>query len=168
MISRNILFVLLFAAASISLTAQKFGHLNSQQLLLEVPEIKSANSQLEAYQNQLITKGEGMVKTFEANYKAYIDEANEGNLSKLEIQKRESALGLEQQGIQKYELEVQQLLAKKREVLYKPILDRVKSVVDQVGKDNGYTMIFDSSTGMLLHAMDSEDVIPLVRSKLGI
>jgi len=109
-----------------------------------------------------------MVKSFEANYQKYVGEANGGTLSKVEMQTREATLGQEQQAIQNFELEVQQKIGAKREELYKPILDRVKVIVDQVGKDNGYYMILDSSTGVLLHATDSEDVMGLVKAKLGI
>jgi len=166
---KGILLTLLIALLSINIgLSQKIGHLNSQQLLLELPEMNAANSQLETYQKQLVSKGETMVKSFEANYQKYVGEANGGTLSKVEMQTREATLGQEQQAIQNFELEVQQKIGAKREELYKPILDRVKVIVDQVGKDNGYYMILDSSTGVLLHATDSEDVMGLVKAKLGI
>ncbi len=151
-----------------SLNAQKFGYVNSTQLLLEMPDVKSADSQLESYQKQLIAKGENMVKSFEQKYQAYVTEANAGGLSKIQMQKREGELATEQQNIQKYELEVQQKILSKREELYKPILDKVQNAIDAVGKEGGYTMIFDASTGALLHANNSEDLTTQIKSKLGI
>lgn len=151
-----------------SLSAQKYGFVNSTDLLVQMPEVKSADSQLESYQKQLIAKGETMVKSFEQKYQAYVNEANAGGLSKIEMQKREGALSTEQQNIQKYELEVQQKILAKREELYKPILEKVQTAIDGVGKDGGYTMIFDTSTGALLHADRSEDLTSQIRAKLGI
>jgi outer membrane protein len=152
-----------------SLNAQKFGHLNSRVLLMEMPEIKSADSQLETYQKQLMTKGEGMVKKFEAKYNTYVTAANEGTLSALEMQKKESELKSEQTAIQEYELEMQDLLGKKREQLYKPLLDKVKLAIEKIGKDNGYTMIFDTSVaGAIVHAETSEDIMNLVKKELGL
>lgn len=159
---------LLIACCTMTAMSQKFGYLNSQQLLVELPEIKQADDKLIAHQKTLVAKGEQMVKSFETKYTAYVEEANKGTLSQIQMQQKEAELGKEQQAIQQYELEVQQELAKKREELYKPILDKVKVAVEQVGKANGYTMIFDTSLGSLLHANESDDVMALVKSQLGI
>jgi len=148
--------------------SQKYAYLNSTQLLLEMPQVKTADSQLETYQQSLVTKGETMVKAFEGDYNKYVEEAQGGTLTGLQMQQRESALAQKQKEIQNYELEVQQLIGTKREELYKPILDKVKVVVEQVGKDNGYTMIFDSSTGGMLYAAEADNIMALVKSKLGI
>lgn len=150
-----------------TVSAQKFGYLNSQQLLVEFPEVASADKNLETYQKQLLAKGETMVKAFETEYKAYMDMVNNGTLSKVQMQQKEGQLTSKQQEIQKYEVEVQEKLLKKREELYKPILDKVQSAIDAIGKDEGYTMIFDTSTGALLHAVDSEDITSKVKSRLG-
>ena len=152
---------------TLGLQAQKFGYLNSAQLLAERPEVKAADSELETDQKQLMSSGEAMVKAFEAKYNAYAKEASEGLLSKVQMQEKEGELGLEQQKIQQYEVEVQQKIIKKREELYQPILDKVKVAIEAVGKDNGYTMIFDASNGTILHANDGDDVMTLVKTKLG-
>jgi Skp family chaperone for outer membrane proteins len=48
------LFPILFLAFSFSaIQAQKVGHLNSQTLLAEMPEVKEAESNLKAFQTQL-------------------------------------------------------------------------------------------------------------------
>ena len=85
----------------------------------------------------------------------------------VQMQEKEGELGLEQQKIQQYEVEVQQKIIKKREELYQPILDKVKVAIEAVGKDNGYTMIFDASNGTILHANDGDNVMTLVKTKLG-
>jgi len=153
--------------ASVSLNAQKFGYINSAQLLSELPEVVSAESQLETYQKQLISSGEGMVKKLEAKIQAYSKEAQEGLLSQVQMQKKEAELGEEQQKIQAYELEVQNKILKKREELLQPIMDKVKVALENVGKEQGYTMIFDSSAGTILHANESENVMSAVKAKLG-
>lgn len=148
--------------------SQKFGYLNSSQLLLELPAIKTANEQLGTYQKTLVGKGETMVKAFEVKYNEYVAAANSGELSKIQMQQKEADLGQEQQKIQQYEQEVAQKIEMKREELYKPILDKVKAVLEQIGKEQGYTMIFDTSTGSLLHANEADNLMATVKSKLGI
>ena len=96
---------------------QKYAYMNSTQLLLEMAEVKSADTQLEAYQKQLVSRGETMVKAFEGNYNKYVEKAQAGTLTGLQTQQTESELAQEQQAIQKYEQEVQVLIGKKREEL---------------------------------------------------
>lgn len=159
---------LLFALCFVfTLQAQKFGYVNSQQVLLESPDIKAADAQLKTFQDGLIAQGEKRVKDFEVKYNAYVEEVNKGTLSKVEMQQKEGNLTLEQQEIQKFELEVQQKILSKRDELYRPILDKIKTALDAVGAENGYTMIFDSSAGGLLHATEADDVMPLLKAKLG-
>ena len=74
----------------------------------------------------------------------------------------------EQQAIQAYEVEVQNKLAAKKQELYQPILQKVQQVVDQYGKEQGYTMIFDASIGGILFADTADDLMPALKSKLGI
>jgi len=167
--NQKILFTLCFSfLLCFGIQAQKFGYVNSTQLLMEMPDVKQADSQLEAYQKQLISKGESMVKTFEANYQAYVAEANTGNLSKVQMQNKEGVLTTEQQNIAKYEQEVQTKLIQKREELYKPILAKVQTAIDAIGADENYTMIFDTSQGALLHANSTQDLLNQIKAKLGI
>lgn len=163
--SLSLCFILAVSIQSIS--AQKFGYVNSTQILAEHPEIKAADTELEAYQKQLVAKGEQMVKSFEQKYTDYMTQANGGTLSQVQMQQKETELGTEQQAIQQYEVEVQNKLLQKRQELYAPVLNKINSILESLGKEGGYTMIFDSSTGGLLHADESEDVTTLLRQKLG-
>jgi len=150
-----------------SLSAQKYGYLNSALLLTELSEVKAADSEIATFQQQLVSKGEAMVKAFETKYQKYSQEAQSGEFSPVQVQQKESDLAAEQKKIQEFEVEVTNNIAKKREELYQPILNKVKSVVDQLGKEKGYTMIFDTSTGALLFADEGEDLMAEVKSRLG-
>ena len=77
---KNLIAIVLVVCTLQIASAQKFGHIDSQQLLLDLPEIKTADSQLTTYQQSLMTKGEQMVKALEVNYNAYVAEANEGKI----------------------------------------------------------------------------------------
>jgi len=158
----------LISLMAFNANAQKFGYVNSTEILAELPAIKSADSELEAYQQQLVTKGEQMVKSFEANYTKLAEQAQAGTLSNVQMQQKEAELSQEQQTIQAYEVEIQNKLLKKREELYQPILENVNNVLKAMGDEGGYTMIFDSSTGGILHADDTNDLTSTLKSKLGI
>lgn len=164
----KITLVVMFACIGFFANAQKYGYINSVELLSQMSEVKAADSQLADYQQQLIAKGEQMVKALQDKYQSLSKQAESGTLSGVQIQQKEAELQTDQQDIAKYEQEVQNKILTKREELYKPILDRVKTVLDQIGAENGYTMIFDSSAGVILHASENDDVMPLMKSKLGL
>ena len=57
----------------------------------------------------------------------------------------------------------------KREELLKPLLDRVNQAIQDVGKENGYAMIFDASIpNTVLFVAEKDDVMALVKAKLGV
>jgi outer membrane protein len=161
----GMIFLTLF---TMSLNAQKFGYINTQELLSGMSEMKLADNQVQQLQNELVAKGEELVIKFEAEYKAYMAEANSGTLSKVQMQQKEESLVAKQEEIKKFESDIQQKLIAKREELYKPVLDKVKAEIEKLGKESGYTMIFDSSAGMILHAADSENLMPVLKTKLGV
>jgi len=165
---RTTIALFAFVLLAINANAQKFGYVNSNLLLSELPAMKAADSELETYQKQLMASGETMVKAWQEKYQKVAEEVNQGLLSAVQQQAKEQELAGEQQKIQAYELEVQQKLTKKREELIQPILDKVKVAIEAVGKENSYTMIFDSSAGTILHASESDDVLTLVKAKLGL
>ena len=164
----KIITIALFALLSTQLIGQKYGFVNSSQLLVNLPEVKTADSQLEAYQKQLVSKGEEMVKNFEQEYNSYLTKVNSGELSQIQMQQQEGQLAQEQQAIQAYEVEVQNKIATKKQELYQPILQKVQDIVNEYGQEQGYTMIFDASIGGILFADTADDLMPALKGKLGI
>jgi len=147
--------------------AQKFGYVNTALLLSELPEVKGADAQLEAYQQQLITEGQAQVKAFEEQYQVYVAAANSGEMSKVEMAQKEQELTKDQQAIQALEREVENKIMIKRQELLNPILENVDSHIQAMGKEGGYTFIFDmSAQGAMLYALDSEDLTDQVRTRL--
>jgi outer membrane protein len=74
----------------------------------------------------------------------------------------------EEAAIAKYEQEVYEKLAQKREQLFSPILDRVNQAMSDVAKENQFMFVFDSSSQVLLYSDETLDVTKLVKAKLGI
>lgn len=147
--------------------AQKFGHINSQELLVSMPGIKSADEQLMAFQKKLEDEFVAKGQAFETEYKAFVERANSGDYPQIQLQKEQEGLAATQQTLQNLQSQSQQKILVKREELYAPVLLRVEEAVQAVGKEQGYTMIFDSSLGVMLHGDESKDVSALVKAKLG-
>ncbi|MDO8367521.1 MAG: OmpH family outer membrane protein [Saprospiraceae bacterium] len=153
--------------ASVSYS-QKFGYCNSGALLTAIPEVKAADSDLQAFQTQLTKKGQEMVKALQDKAAELDRKEKQGTISPKELEAQSAKLQEEQAAIVKYEEEVYAKLAQKREELFKPILDRVNKAMEDVAKENQFMFVFDQNTQVLLYADESLDVTNLVKTKLGI
>lgn len=159
------LFTLILVMLTISVQAQKYGYLNSQAILAEMPEVKQMNSNLKTLGEQLQKKGQNMLTAYQTKEKAAVEKAERGELSPLEQETVAKELQTEQQAILKFEQDMQAQLAKKEQELLKPIIDRVNTAIAEVAKANGYTMIFDAA--VLLYAEEDADLSAQVKGKLG-
>lgn len=148
--------------------SQKFGYVNTQEILAKMTDVKIANIQLDAYEKELATKGEEMMLKFENQYKLYMNEVNAGQLSKIQMAAKEEELIQKQEEIKKYEQEAEMMMEKKRQELYEPILAKINSEIEKLGKEGNYTMIFDSAQGLLLHAAEAENLVGIIKTRLGI
>ena len=158
---------LIITLIALSLSAQKFGYINSQALIGEIPQVKEANAELETIQKQYEKQGQDKVTSLQTKYQALERKQAQGEISPKQLEVEAQALKQEELEIAKFQQEIQQKLYEKSETLLKPIRDKIQAAIDEVAKDNGYTYIFDRSVGIILYAEDSTDISGLVRAKLG-
>jgi outer membrane protein len=150
--------------------AQKFGFVNSGSILEGMPQVKEAESNLEALGKQLQAKGEKMMQDFQLKYQELERKVQAGEITPKAQETETAMLEEERNKILAYDQDMQKQLGDKRESLLAPILDQVKTAIDAVAKENGYTYIFDGSpgVGVILYADESTNVTALVKTKLGI
>jgi outer membrane protein len=67
-----------------------------------------------------------------------------------------------------FEVTATQDLQQKEVELTSPIIEKARNAVEAVAKENGYSYIFNSTEGLLLYAQPSDDVMDMVKAKLGI
>jgi len=163
---------ILVAALVLSATAvqaQKYGHINFGNLISAMPETDAADAELEAYQKQLVQQGEQMAEEFQEEYGQFVTEVQSGSLPPKQQQEQQAKLQAKQQEILAYEQQIRQMVQEKRQELLAPIVERAEAAVQEVAKENGFVMIFDSSAfNAVLFAQESTDVMSMVKAKLGI
>ena len=156
----TILTLGLFTSAS----AQKFGHINAQEVLMNLPERAQAQGVIESqaaeYQAEVARMQEDLQTKF-AEYQA----KSETWPAALREQKERELQGLDQ-GLQEFGSTVQNELAATEQELLMPMIERVQAAINAVGAENGFTYIFDSSTGATVYNGE-EDISELVKVKLG-
>ncbi|NJB86445.1 outer membrane protein [Lewinella marina] len=157
---------LLLMVATATASAQKFGFVNSAEILADLPAMKAAESNLEGLQKQLQKKGQAMVESFQVDYQALQQKAQDGALSPKQQQEEAAKLQKREQEIGNFEQSMMNDLQKKRQELLEPIYKSVNDAIKAVAEENGYQFIFDQQ--VLLYGQDSQDVSGLVRAKLGL
>ncbi|MDX1684862.1 MAG: OmpH family outer membrane protein [Saprospiraceae bacterium] len=154
--------------ATTQLEAQKFGYVNSQALLAEMPEVKQAEANLDALKKQLQKKGQQMLTDLETKYKELQRKEAQGELSPKQIESEAQKIKEEESKIARFEQDMQQQLMKKQEELMQPVIDKVNTAISNVAEEGGYEYIFDAVGGFILYADESNDVTAQVKAKLGL
>lgn len=147
----------------------KIGHINSQELLASMPASDSAQKKLEkiAQEHELVL--EEMTVEFNKKFEAYRKAISENTMSDLTRATREAELEDLQNRISTFEQTAQQDLQQKRMEIFQPVQEAALGAVNDVAEENGFTYIFDSGMGAIVYtAPNSEDILPLVKTKLGI
>ncbi|MEL7248536.1 MAG: OmpH family outer membrane protein [Bacteroidota bacterium] len=154
----------------IALTGQdRYGHLNFGNLIAVMPEAIQANDSLEIMQATMVARGEAMAAQFQRDASAFIKDVQSGTLTPVQQQERQAALEKRQVEIQNFEQEIVQTMGATRNQMLEPIIARAQQAIDDVAKENGYVMVFDTSVfNAVMFADESEDLMDMVKAKLGI
>ena len=154
----------------IALTGQdRYGHLNFGNLIAVMPEAIQANDSLEIMQATMVARGEAMAAQFQRDASAFIKDVQSGTLTPVQQQERQAALEKRQVEIQNFEQEIVQTMGATRNQMLEPIIARALQAIDDVAKENGYVMVFDTSVfNAVMFADESEDLMDMVKAKLGI
>lgn len=164
-----LLFFYLILLNPIANFAQKFGHFNSGNFIESMPEREAADQTLQAFQKPLLEEIQAKDKAMKEKYAKVRQQVVDGKLSQKEIQLNQAELEKEQTELKNLDAEAQRKIYNKREELFQPILAKVSEALSAVGKENGFTFIFDTSVyNAILYTEETEDVAPLVRKKLGL
>lgn len=159
--------IAIFVLSSTAVSAQKFGYINSQLLIGQIPEVKEANANIETLKKQLEKQGQELVTSLQTKYQALERKQAQGEIAPKQLELEAQNLKQEELNIAKFQQESQQKIYEKSESLLKPIRDKIQTAIDEVAKENSYQYIFDQGVGILLYADSSTDITPMVKAKLG-
>ena len=164
---KKITFLALLSILTFSSMAQnKFGYIDSQELLILMPERKTAENEVQNFAKSL----EAQLSLMTAEYQQSVQEyqANEATYTDLVKQDKIAEITNLEQRIQAFQQNAQQSLQAKEQEMLEPILVKARKAIKEVATEGNYTYIFDKSIGSILYAKDSENVIDLVKKKLGL
>jgi len=159
-----VLFLLGFQANA--QTKIKLAHVNSTELMKVMPGVDTAQKAIQDYAKELEDVLKTMYAEFEKLYAAF--DRDGGTMSTIVREVKTKELQDMQNRIKLFEEDAQTKWQEKQEELLKPIYDRAKSAIAEIAKENGYNYVFDSGVGVLLYSDESDDILSLVKKKLGI
>ncbi|MDP4266283.1 MAG: OmpH family outer membrane protein [Bacteroidota bacterium] len=141
-----IITVILFFFTTYNSFAQKYAYVNTDYILDNVPEYKSAQTELDNLSIQWQKEIEAKLSEIDKLYKAF--QADQVLLPEEMKKKREDEIvkkEKEVKDLQKQRFGKDGELFKKRQTLVKPIQDKVYKAIEDVAADSKYDMILDKA-----------------------
>ena len=144
----------------------KFGHIDSNKILSLMPETDSLQNEFKNYADYLDQQINAMGMEYQTKVAEY--QNNAATMSDLIRQTKEKEITDLQGRIQAFQASADQDLQAKQAELFNPLIEKVRNAITEVAKENNYTYIFDVGTGALLFFDNGDDILPLVKKKMGI
>ena len=163
---KKLLFMLMMLAPMAAF-AQKFGHVNSQEIIQAMPEFTKARTDIEALAKQYDADLKSMQE--EIQKKAEALEKEQATLPANIKQRREQELQEMYQKYQQSAQDNQQARAKEQSEKMQAITTKVLDAIKSVGQTDGYVYIMDIAGGIpYISTTLSTDVTAKVKTKLGL
>lgn len=158
--------IIVFSSASNAQNALKIGYIDFNTLIAAMPGVDSVKIKLQKYQQTLTDQLDAMRAEFENKYLDY--QSQSASMSDLIKQTKEKELQDLQGRIDGFQTKAQQDLQAKQQELLAPIVEKAKSAIKEVAKENKYTYVLNSIEDVVLYNEPTDDLMALVKKKLGI
>jgi outer membrane protein len=151
-----------------NLFSQKIGHINSNELLMAMPERAQIETEIQNHAKQLESQLLAMQRELETKYQDF--QAKEKLMSESIREDKIKELTSLETRLNDFQESAQNDLQKKEKALTEPLIAKAKNAIETVAKENGYTYIIDSGIGFILYIdkTTASDIMPLVKKQLGL
>lgn len=156
---------LCIGTVSFTQAQSKIAHINTNDLISAMPEMKAAQTELETLSKTFQTDLQNMGMELQKKSEQYNAEA--ATKTPEENAKREQELMTMEQNAMQFRTKAQQDIQEKQETLLKPITEKAKAAILKVGRAQGFEYVLDSATGVTIIA-DGKDLLNDVKKELGI
>ncbi len=159
------LLMMLMLLAPMAAFAQKFGHINAQELLAQRPEFIKARGEVEAAAKQYDNDLKAMQEELQRKAEEY--DKTKSTMNETKQKETEQNLMTLQQKIQQAYQDNSQAMQKLQQEKISPITDRLVNAIKAVGKAGGYVYIMDVTSGVpYISETLSKDVTAEVKAEL--
>ena len=148
---KKIKFLILFFVITNYSLAQKFAYVDTDYILAKIPEYNQAQDKLDNYSKGWQEEIEMTMQKIEKMYRSY--QSEQILLTEEMKSARENIIFAEEKKVQDLQIKYfgpEGLLFSKRQELIKPIQDKIYDAIQQVASNNKYSVIFDSSSDLIM------------------
>lgn len=164
---KKILFAAIMLLAPLTMSAQKFGHFSSTDLVPLMPEYTTAQTELQTLQKQYEEDLKRMQDELQKKSEEF--EKEQANLLDNVRQRRQAELEDLYKRFQQSVQDNQQAFQKAQAEKMQAISEKIVAAVKQIGDAGGYVYIMDTSAGIpYISPKLSTDVTPELKKALGI
>ena len=165
---KKFLAIALIALAPLSVFSQKFGSINSADIMQLMPERQAAEAELETLQGQYREEFEYMQSEYDKKVEDYKKQAE--TLPDNIRQRREQEIIDSQQKINDYLQNCDRMINEKAAQLQNDIVNKLLKAIKAVGEEGSFVCIFDTANGSVpfVSSALTTDVTEAVKAKLGI
>lgn len=156
---------LCIGTVSFTQAQSKVAHINTQELISAMPEMKTAQTQLETLSKTYQTDIQTMATEFQNKVKQYDAEA--ATKTQEENTKRAQEVQTMEQNIRQFQGQAQQDLQAKELELLKPITEKAKTAILKVARAQGFDYVLDAAQGVVIMS-DGKNLLDDVKKELGI
>lgn len=159
------MILMLALALPMIASAQKIGHVSSQEIMAVMPETKKMAERLDSLQNVYETQLANMQEEFNKKLTEFQQQQATMTAGVREFRQQELA-EMEQRTQMFYQTVQKELQAKQVEFL-QPVQTKLLEAINKVGAAQGCTYVMDKAS-MLYIAPDALDLTAAVKAELGI
>ena len=162
---KKLVLMLLMFAPLATFAQQKFGHINAQEVMSQMPEFIKARGEMEAKAKQYENDLKAMQDELQRKSQEY--DKNKSTMNATKQQETETELNNLYQKYQQALQDNQQSLAKEQQDKMQPITTKLVKAIKAVGQAGGYVYIMDTSAGIpYISSTLSKDVTADVKAQL--
>jgi len=161
--------IIVLCALPLGLFAQevKLGHINSQEVLLQLPEVEKMKTEID----NITKQWEDLIMKMREEYSAKITEFQDQQETMPESIKRMRISEIQdiEQRVSNTQQQAYNDLQEKQQELIAPILEKVRKAIGEVGAEGNFLYIFDTSRESIIYESPrAVNVTDLVKKKLGV
>ena len=162
---KKLVLMLLMFAPLATFAQQKFGHINAQEVMSQMPEFIKARGEMEDKAKQYENDLKAMQDELQRKSQEY--DKNKSTMNATKQQETETELNNLYQKYQQALQDNQQSLAKEQQDKMQPITTKLVNAIKAVGQAGGYVYIMDTSAGIpYISSTLSKDVTADVKAQL--
>ncbi|MDR0753965.1 MAG: OmpH family outer membrane protein [Prevotellaceae bacterium] len=163
---KTVFVIALAMLVNTTFAQQKLAHINRTELIQSMPEFKTAQEKLVAYEKELVATIEEIQVERNKKYDEFQKDSETWSAEKKEVKSQE-IVNIERR-LQEQQTNANDLFSKKQEELISPVLKKASDAINKIAKAGGYVYVFEATTVHYVDETQSTNLLSEVKKELGI